>query len=128
MDTTPFPSSESYQTNSEKIESAVQVYPLNLEHCPHDAFYAKVDQFANPNNLLRDVEEAHYRVLATSFRNFNYVYAHSIIMVCFWSSVNVECAYRAYAVLTVEDKTMLKNSNCMVILDRRHWSHSVERL
>lgn len=60
---------------SDDIGKALQVSHLNVDHYVHDEIFGNVDQIAELNNTLCDINEAHCRVLAKSYHNYSYEYA-----------------------------------------------------
>lgn len=53
------------------IERSVEVHCLILDHHLQEEIYERVDQIADPNNPLCDINEAHCRVLGMLFGNYN---------------------------------------------------------
>lgn len=87
-----------------------------------------MDQIADPNNPLRDVDAAHCHVLADSLCNYNSDYVRGIITMYLTSTVKPEGATYAIAVHTVASIKVSKDGYCMVMLDGHHWRHSVKDL
>lgn len=113
---------------TDDVGRSILVSPLSLDHFLRKEIYATVDQDTNPNNFLRVIDEAHCRAPAELFRNYNYDYAHGMMIVYFLSGVKLEGATNATAVHTVDDMKFLKDHFRMVVVDCRHLCRSVKVL
>lgn len=63
-------SSTSQSSISIEIGRAVEVLSLNIESYWHEESYASMDKTLDRNNSLRDIDEAHCRALAESFKKY----------------------------------------------------------
>lgn len=113
---------------SDDIEMAVQVHLLNLDQYLHERIYAIVDQIADPNNSLGDMDEAHCRPLAVFFRNEIYNYAHGMMMVYFSSPTKPRGTTHGNAVKTVDVMTLQEKGYCTEMLDGCYWHRFIEML
>lgn len=53
---------------SDDIGRAIQADPSNLYHYLYEEVYVMAEQIVDPNNLLRNIDEARCRAPADSFR------------------------------------------------------------
>lgn len=77
---------------TDSIRKAAQNHSLNLDHYLREVIYARMDQITNPNNLLRDIDDARCCVLAELFRDYRYNCAHGLMTVYLSSSISAEGA------------------------------------
>lgn len=95
----------------------IQIFPLNLDGFPKEEICAGVDQIVDSSNLLRDANDAHRCTLAKSFCIYKYGCACSMMAVYVSIVFNLEGAPYRSAVIYVNDKKVLKDFYCMVMLD-----------
>lgn len=77
---------------------------------------------------LHDIDEAHSHARVETFRNYNYVYARSILTVCFSTTVNSEATTYTSAVHIVGLMKLLRDGYCIEMLTGGHGRGFIEML
>lgn len=118
--------SESHPSMFDDIEKSVQVQPLNLEHYPRKAVYARDDKIVNQINPQRNIDQTHCFALAIYFRNYNQDHSRGMMTMYFLSTVNLEGALCATEEQTVDVMQVQKDGYFMVPLNGRQSHRSVK--
>lgn len=104
---------------SHEMGKAAQHHPMNLDIFLDEVIQARVDQIADPCNSLCDIDDGSCHTPPKCFCNSKYCYPWAVMIVYFFSTINVEGARYTTAVHAVDGMKLVKQGYCMLMLDVR---------